>query len=56
MTMKNMNISLPHMQIFFLIEFVRGEKCRFIKSENLELADDLYMTKKYEDERMKVTP
>lgn len=30
-------------------EFVRGEKCRFIKSENLELADDLYMTKKYED-------
>ena len=37
------------MQIFFLIEFVRGEKCRFIKSENLELADDLYMTKKYED-------
>ena len=35
--------------IYVGFEFVRGEKCRFIKSENLELADDLYMTKKYED-------
>lgn len=30
-------------------EFVRGEKCRFIKAENLELADDLLATKRYED-------